>query len=212
MDQIVQHDREARAAQIFTTVVNVKRRHCRSARVVTGRQIDVDRAAVSQPLACELELLDVAVRDVLDRFELGRFMEFADHEVGVLAADPVVDNVVAQGVDLPFAIDDEFVLEPGRLAEIQGVMEYPAVIDLLHNRELTRAAPLVELTGHSDTPRLRILINESDRGPIDHWRAERAQNFKESRHLFAFAVRGRFDAAAPGLKGGSSLFAGPDWF
>jgi hypothetical protein len=25
-------------------------------------------------------------------------------------------------------------------------------------------------------------------------------------------VRGRFDAAAPGLKGGSSLFAGHDWF
>jgi len=27
-----------------------------------------------------------------------------------------------------------------------------------------------------------------------------AQDFKESRHLFAFAVRGRFDAAAPGSR------------
>ena len=88
-------------------------------------------------------------------------------------------------------------------------MEDPAVIDLLHSRELTRAAPLIELACHRDTPRMRIVVDEGDRGAIDHRRAERAQNFKEPRYLVALAVRGRFDAAAPGLEGREQPLRGP---
>src|ERR1700758_5501070 len=114
-------------------------------------------------------------------------MELADHEVGVLAADPIIDNVGAQRIELPFAIDDELVLEPRRLAEVQRVMEYAAVIDLFHNREIACAAPLVEFAANGNTLRMRVVVDEGDRGAIDHGGAERTHNFKESSHVFAVA-------------------------
>jgi hypothetical protein len=96
MDEVVHHGGHPGAFEVLAAVVDIERREEGiTIAIVSGGQIGVDAATITEELAFELEFLDAAVRYAGDGFELGRVMEIADDEEGIVAADTVVDYVLA---------------------------------------------------------------------------------------------------------------------
>jgi hypothetical protein len=93
--------------------VNVKGwEACTVVAIVSGWEVNIDAPLVQQTLALELEFLNPAMRCFRDPFELGRIMKFSDEKERVLAADTVVDVVMAERIEFPLAVNDELVFEP----------------------------------------------------------------------------------------------------
>src|SRR2546430_359593 len=140
----------------------------------------MEPAPILQEPALEVELLHPTMRDSGHPAELRGLTEVSDHEVGVSTPHAIVDSMGTEGIRDHPPVDDQLVLQSCGPIEFESGVKETGVPQRRQGHQDARPTPVRELASNADVVSPRIIVEEVNGEPINHWRAYGAEHLEEN--------------------------------